>query len=210
MCFRVHLFRILPVLCVCILTPKALTQHRPGTAKHVLAVQLPAYWTTTTTEARQRCKDALTRMGATQPSLLKPFEIFIIFSSSPLDSAFREHLDQFCPKAEIIAAGPLSDGTTTLSVPTNRVLFSTNQDLPVKDIAALLPDGAVLNSTPNQCCTFSAHLKNGRAIRADFDFCKVVGSNTPLPPKSKPSPNSMDSRSPTNLAALTHVRRRRP
>ena len=29
-----------------------------------------------------------------------------------------------------------------------------------------------------------AHLKNGRAIRADFDFCKVVGSNTPLPPKN--------------------------
>lgn len=29
-----------------------------------------------------------------------------------------------------------------------------------------------------------AHLKNGQPIRVDFDFCKVIGSITPLPPKN--------------------------
>jgi hypothetical protein len=29
-----------------------------------------------------------------------------------------------------------------------------------------------------------AHLKDGRSIRGDFDFCKVVGSLTPLPAKN--------------------------
>ncbi len=136
------------------------------TQPRVLAVQFPWYWQASDDRAKRRCLAALGPVKLRQPDLLKPFEIALIVSnSSDGVVALRDLIGSVCPGAVILTSATHTQKVTPLSVPTNRILFSTCNSQEPENLKKLLPKGSVprLLSRDGSCRTLAVDIRTGPA-----------------------------------------------
>lgn len=142
-------------------------QPKPEIPNRILfVVQVPSYWKKMTAPNRRRCVSLLKRMGARQPSLLAPYDIYLVPGQSSL--ILRSDIKAGCSSLVLLTSTPISGKTLRLDVPTNRILFGTRIEMGARDVQSLLPPRVSQTVIHNKgCCDYSAIVRFGSALEAN-------------------------------------------